>query len=344
MVTRLLKFILAACIALAATQTMPVCPEIEVWYDGQGHYRYLLSDWHADYVDGRISLQQQADFIHVVQSIPSNPIPPMIIAEGGTCFYGIENQAIHKKINLFCKKNQAKNLKEHIERLNHINKTSSNVEQSSMLFDHISPLESLDSTCLNMGLYVRSPDVLQAICAYKAHAIEKKELISILTSYIDGIGRCRMYPIINNYYSSIVKNCAHLETIVDEQTFIKIAENLRDDLLDVRIMLRLINRNRVPHIFIFAGHYHITNIKPCLSMLGYKKIYSIGNPNIWINDDNFDALPRKAQQKIEALFIAAALDLRAAFTDIFTQQILLEAQHRATPPAHQLLDLFTPIL
>src|SRR5476651_1359346 len=91
MTIREIKALFFSILALVTMPMLAVCLEMEIWSDGT-HYRYLIKDWHVDYIDGRISIQQQADIIWAAQQNKGEGV--FVIAEDMLGYSGT-NKKIH---------------------------------------------------------------------------------------------------------------------------------------------------------------------------------------------------------------------------------------------------------
>jgi len=313
---RYLKLTLIIFLAVSTTNLLSVCPEMEIWSDGKS-YRYLIKDFHRDYIDGRLSIKQQADILWAAQQKKSKG--SFVLAED-TMGYPGPNKKI-QEIFQYAPRPIAEDIAA-TQRREGINPEDARGSKN-ILNSFVTPLACMINACKKLGIRKYNTECSQAIDIYQWQnlpedkKLTKQDVISDLTKTSIKIAN---HPLLRDVNDQITKELQVLTKIAfsnasnnNEENFINKAMEIRSVLLKAKTINQLIKWNHIKHGFICEGGRHIEDIKDALIALRYKHIESIGNPRAWDYPGD-----KQAQQvkKLEEI-LTSALDLKKVFKQIF---------------------------
>lgn len=89
-----------------AVPILPVCSEMEIWSNGK-NFLYLIKDVHIDYLDGRISIKQQADIVNAAKKLS----PDAFVLTENIMEYSGQNE---KLLKFYILEEWPKSIKEYI--------------------------------------------------------------------------------------------------------------------------------------------------------------------------------------------------------------------------------------
>lgn len=300
MIARYAQSILAGILALCTTTLLPVCPEMEVWSNGT-NYRYLIKDWHTDYIDGRISIKQQQDIIRVAQQKKDDGV--FVIAEDLWAYPG-DNQKIQRK---YIYKTIEESIAYIQKRENIDPQTTKN---SSLIFKtQASPLNLLTNACALHGISYYNAECRHGLDRYlsiipTSEKVHKEDVLNDLLQSISEIGESGELKEDHAQFTEQFNELQSLTSVEKEQEFIEKINTIRASLLEAKTIHKLIVWKTIKHGLIFEGKNHIEKIKKGLQDLGYQKIKHFGNPHVWQKPDHKNILEN-------------ALDLHSTFQQIF---------------------------
>lgn len=310
-----IKLLLATIMAFSGIHIVPVSPEMEIWSDGT-HYRYLVKDFHADYIDGRESIKQQEDILWAAQQYDEKDI--FVITED-TLSYSGNNQKIK---NFYA--SVPTTIQEDIQTTQFRQGISfSKAPGSKEIFDtyNVSPIRCLSRACTTDGIRNFNAECNQSICIFKCEDLPITEALSqqeVIDELRQSVAQEKSGSLLHGDYVDFLECLAELQKIKDESDFIDEVTALRLAVVDLRTMQKLIEWGDIKHGFIFQGQTHIEGIKEGLTALGYKQIKSIGNSAVWDLPDDSE----KEVRKISQCVLDNALDIRKTFEQIKKENII----------------------
>jgi hypothetical protein len=303
---KLFSIIFAVCCVPAISA---VIPEIEVWSDGV-HYRYLIKDWHVDYLDGRVSIAQQQDLLWAIEQKMADAF---VLAEDSGGYDGS-----NEKIRNIYRDNKPQKIEDSIamkQRTYQYNQAD--VKWSDELMEG-SPLGCIIYRVRERNIRNYNVECAQIIELYQLadifsanKKVTMQEVLDDLIAHIEPIGTNPKFVAIYTYFISEFEALKKVSASGNRREFIRKAFGLRRKLVDVKILFKIDEWNAVMHGFIYAGAEHIDILKRDLKVLGYTHMKSIGGSTIGYYVAGGDQ---------KRYILEHALDLRKTFTQIFAEQ------------------------
>jgi hypothetical protein len=290
-------------------------PTIEVLSDG-AHHRYLLSDCHADYIDGRNTIKQHNDILNVLQDLQQKaPNNVFLIVEDIHSYegtnkllqnYGSESKTIEddvREVQRGCGIDDPESVKD-----------STNIFNEPSLY----PMAHLAHQAHRLGIHAHNAECGHMLQKYENGAnITKEDIINDLLKYTSEVGRITE---LSNYYNFLMKELQDLKQIIlsnDDEKFVDEAERVRRFLVDAMTLLKLTEWKDVTHGFVCEGGAHIDAVRQNLERVGYKPIKIVG---VHENGSYRDFFKKFEDQKIAEIYVVQnPLDVKKAFADIFVK-------------------------
>jgi len=327
------KILLANLLSLSMVFIFPAIPEVEVWSDGT-NYRYLLKDWHRDYLDGRVSIKQQADILWAAEQQDANDV--FVLAEDANNYPGknVKVQEVYKSFPLTIEKEI-----ELAQDLGCVNpkKAAGSLE---IINQSATPLACLIAACQTQKIRNYNTECVQAVALHPLFGKKQLTKQEVVDDLAENIAELRRHPSLGDH-ERFVQELEELKTIdlqkvgrssvqamvlrflgipipTDaEIAFYNKALDLRLRLVDVKTVHKLTEWNNIKHGFVCEGKLHIEGIKPGLTALGYRQVQRVGNADAWTPSEH-DSEEAKAAKAKEA--VNHALDLRTTFKQLFEKQ------------------------
>lgn len=315
-----IKDLLFGFLILLTLPAFSVFPEMEIWSDGT-NFRYLMKDKHADYLDGRVSIKQQADIIWAANLLKDHGV--FVLAEDSYNYFGI-NKKIH---HAFCPPYSAQTLQEEIISRQQIFQINTKQAAGSMQISPNSPLTCLTRACQIAGIKVYNTECNHGrIVFFKNYIlpitqrISSSEIIADLSTHLDEIKKT---PLCKEMHTQLIGQFNEFKKTADElaqyeHVFTAKFSAIREKLVDAKTVHKLSEWNNIKHGFICEGNWHIENIKKGLTALKYTQIKSIGVTDVLL------------AKKTDQTALHNALDIKQVFIHFFSNQKILSSKDQLT--------------
>jgi hypothetical protein len=315
-----LKSILIGILALYATNLQSICPEVEVWQDNHGHYRYLIPDIHKDYLDGRMSKAQQESLAKAIQQKESEGV--FVLAEDLISYMGPQ-----KKLKELYQRYYGTTLADRLAYYQKKSKIDPLKARGSMQIMELSPLTGLLNVCAQAGIRCYNIEPALSLGIYKKSLADRTPLTpGDIIDYVADMNaelasHRQLIPLAQHIKERTVSGLAKLEIgrAYDYVAMLN-SHRMRDLIFDAKMKFKLIDWQNIKHGFICAGKTHIDTSKEYLKELGYHKVRSIGNADLWKYKATYAQQSPAERDKIDAVFVAHTLNLSKVFEFIFKEQ------------------------
>lgn len=305
------KLALMSIFALCATQLFSTSPEIEIWSDGV-HYRYLIKDYRVDYADCQRTKQQHDAIIWAARQKQHEGA--FVLAEDPLDYSGEDPDIQQHHKEHFASKNAkeifAQDQKQQLEINNSGNKASPTKIIST------SPLQHLIQSCKQHNIASYNTECDQAINCYEITKDTIAEIIVDITNHVEAMRDCKELKESIDIFLQRAHNLEKTGATLPIPEFKKRAIDIRDHLVDLKTVYKLIQWKNIKHGFICEGQWHIENIKSDLKNLGYQCMHSFGNAQIW----DMPEQTKKQKKEIVEVLLKSALNIKQTFHDIFAVQ------------------------
>ena len=310
---KMLRVLFASIVTVFTIQIFPVCPEVEIWSNGS-NYRYLIKDFHRDYIDGRTSIKQQADILWAAQQV--KPKGVFILAEDTSTYAGnnLKMQYIFDRAPNTIQDDIA-----FMQKGEQIN-TVQAIGSMNLFKAFATPFARMINACNKLGIMNYNTECSHSIDIFQWKSLTTKKISAeeVIQHLAHAIEEIKNNPFLVTTYTDLIKDLAKLKKIAstkDTNAFFNQAMGMRNILVNARTLNKLFQWNHIKHGFICEGANHIEAIKNGLQGLGYKHIQSIGNKEVWTPLQSVDKFEEKSKQ-----LVSQALNLRETFQQIFHQQ------------------------